>query len=209
MDSQQKRRIIFTALARHFHENELYKAMLNWQNLTIKYPRSSLPQRIDKLCRAMKTDANQARIFQDIKECQNLADYLLKKDPLEKMRQYAADQSGIEDAPARSFAVLIVQIGRNIDLIEHPDLPTEIKKHLLDSGIHTKVANAVHASISQSKPYLIREEDIGKYESILNAVYVSLCESLGPVRADEILSQSTQQTDKTKYGKAYSSTNFL
>jgi hypothetical protein len=49
----------------------------------------------------------------------------------------------------------------------------------------------------------------GNYQSALNGIYIALCDSYGPVKSDRLLSDSMKKVDASKFGRAYSPTNFL
>ncbi len=209
MADQRTRRVFFTALSRVFEGNKVYDAMLLWQTRFANAPDTAAADTIKAICDAMGARELYQELYRHLKECAGMADYLLKEDPLPQLKSYAANQSGIEDAPARSFGVLIVQIGRSLDLIEYPNLPLQIKRALRSKGIDATAAEQIESMIRDDKARRIPESSLGDYAKATHVIYVVLAEVLGPVQADEILSNSVKLVDRAKYGKAYSARNFL
>lgn len=209
MADKRTRRVFFTALSRVFEGNKVYDAMLLWQTRFANAPDSAAADTIKAICDAMGARDLYQDLYRHLKECAGMADYLLKEDPLPQLKSYAANQSGIEDAPARSFGVLVVQIGRSLDLIEYPNLPLQIKRSLRAKGVDATAADQIETMLRDDKAKRIPESALGKYAAATHIIYVVLAEVLGPVKADEILGNSVRLVDRSKYGKAYSARNFL
>ncbi len=209
MADKRTRRVVFTALSRVFEGNKVYDAMLLWQTRLANAPDSAAADTIKAICDAMGSRDLYQELYRQLKECSSMADYLLKEDPLPQLKSYAANQSGIEDAPARSFGVFVVQIGRSLDLIEYPNLPMQIKRALRAKGVDASAADQIETMIREDKARRIPESMLGEYATAAHIIYVVLAEVLGPVQADDILSNSVKMVDRSKYGKAYSARNFL
>lgn len=201
------RRLIFTALSQHIESNDLYDAMLIWHSDFATTRDPSLKHFVKTVCSAMGKENKYDSLYWEIIECQKLSKKELLLDPIKEMKHHITKQKE-KDFAAHTFALLIVQLGRNIDQIQYLDT-NNMKQLLLDSHVGFKAAEAIVRSIKDATPRLIPEKAISSYTKALNTIYVSLCESLGPVKTDKILSLAITEVDKTKYGKSFSAKKFL
>ncbi|MFT5573847.1 MAG: hypothetical protein ACI9FR_002783 [Cryomorphaceae bacterium] len=67
----------------------------------------------------------------------------------------------------------------------------------------------MHNLTASNNLTLMRMRDAERYRLVLNAIYVAICEKLGPVLGDQILSDSVKQADNIIFGKLHSARNFL
>ena len=206
----QQRRAVFTALSTYLEGDTLFKAMWIWQNSHYKVTRFSVSHFVLELCNEFNISATYVEICQSIKECLVLPEKNLEKDPIESM---ARDQKSSENnnnyGEPHTFSVLMIRIGKTLEATQGQQILRQISDQFHIQGFTTRFTNAILDNMGGSSKVIIRLGKNSSYTKAVNAIYIGLCEALGPVKADEVLSVSVQVVDKSKYGKIYSATNFL
>jgi hypothetical protein len=204
--SDEMRRRIYAALREHYSGEDLIGGMQLWKQKFAQRNRFSQRQFAMALSRQFKVDSSYKQILSSITFAMQTDLNALPEAPSDAR----LDLHRKDLAPARCFVVLLSKIGENAEDLMAVDTKEHIRESLLDKEIRPEIASAViHNLTARHQLTLVRMRDAERYRIVLNTIYVTICEKLGPVLGDQILSDSVKETDKTVFGKLHSARNFL
>jgi hypothetical protein len=204
--SDEMRRRIYAALKEHYSGEDLIGGMRLWKQKFAQRNRFSQHQFAMALSRQFKIDSSYKQILSSIAAAMQTDLNSLPQAPSDAR----LDLHRKDLAPARCFVMLLSKIGGNTEDLMDTDTKERIIESLRDKEFKPEIASAVIHNLTASNHLtLIRMRDAERYRLVLNAIYVVICEKLGPVLGDQILSDSVKETDKTVFGKLHSARNFL
>lgn len=197
---------IFTALLPHYQGDALSSALYLWEQDYADKRYFSQRQFALSVSSKIKSDSSYNEILSSIIEVMARDENLVLQAP-----EHSEPNGDDNDmAPARSFSMLLFHLGKHLKVSIDSDLINRAKAKLVIDGLRPELATAVLENMtSKSKPYLIRLSRENAYRSTIHLIYVAMCEVLGPVRADELLSDSVKEVNQHEFGLAYSAQNFL
>jgi hypothetical protein len=204
--SDEMRRRIYAALKEHYRGEDLRGGMRLWQQEFSHRTRFSQHQFALALSRQFKISSNYKQLLSSITLAMQADVSTLPEAPSD----VSLDLNRKELDPARSFAMLLSRIGVNAGSFFTLDNKERVLDLLIENNFRAELAAAVIHNVTSSEGLkLISLREANSYRVVLNVVYVAICETLGPVQGDKILSDSVKETDKTEIGKIYSAGNFL
>lgn len=197
---------IFTALLPHFKGQHLTEALLLWQNEYANRQRFSQRQFALAVSSKVTTKSSYNEILSSIIDAMAEDEHYLLQAP----RNLFTKSKSNEIAPARTFSMLLFNLGKNLNEPRNSAILNNAYDKMIANGLSDELANAVLENMTtNTKPNLIRLRKENAYRNVIHAIYVSMCESLGPVKADELLSDSTKEINRHDFGTKYSANNFL
>lgn len=197
---------IFTALVPHFKGSHLTDALLLWQNEFANRHRFSQRQFALAVSSKISSKSSYREILSSIIDAMAEDEHHL----LEAPKNLFSKATSRELAPARTFSMLLFNLGRNLSQPRDSTILNNAYKKMISNGLSDELANAVLENMTtKTKPNLIRLKRENGYRNTIHTIYVSMCESLGPVKADELLSDSAKVVNQHDFGTKYSANNFL
>ncbi len=203
---EEMRRRLHAALKEHLSDKELFKALQIWKSEFAQ--RSRFPQREYALAVSsrIKTSVSYDDLLDSIVNAMQADIESLPPAPTDSSLLATEDDL----APARTFGVLLSKIGKILNVEKGSELLHDVFNGLLANQFSAALASAVIRNIATDEGLtLIRIKNPDAYGRVLNIVYVAACESVGPVRADQVLSDAVMETNKGIFGKVYAANHFL
>lgn len=196
------------ALSAHYSGVALEQALSIWETQFLQGSRFSYRQFAMAVSRQLRPVVGYADVLTSIENAMRLksSDLAALQSPcLQKPFSSRPDL-----AAARTLAVLLALIGKQLSIPKGSPALERLFDLLVKKRFSATVASAVlHNLVSSNKLSLIRLADSEDYRTLVNSVYVMLCNEVGPVKADKLLSDAIKEADKTTSGKAYSALQFL
>ncbi len=200
-----KRRIIFTVLSGHIPENHLWDVMWRWEKDYSERSRFELNRFLADCAHVPFILKNRTPLYRQIIRLMMAPDpEALEPDPLEAMQDYHR-QSGCRPRPKKTTSTehkvscatlmtdIILGMMKNVpadaaNRALHYALGNSQRKEL-SFGIIQMLENGQRMLTAPTTDVSVREARI-----LINLIYVGLCEMIGPVETDEVLSQSIRMT---------------
>jgi len=209
MSTITRRRAVYAVLSPHLEDQQLMDALWLWQKDYADMPKFALKHFAEAICDQFQTPMDTRQLQQELIRSMDQDSRHLPADPLVHMQAYREHKRLLDSPDSQTFAVLMVAIGRQISGETHPDFPNQCQRSLAAKGFEAEFINPVLLAIKERKPRLAEPLAPLGYTQALNAIYIALCEALGPSKADQTLSQAVEEVDKSKFGKRFSPRDFL
>ncbi len=200
-----KRRIIFTVLSGHIPENHLWDVMWRWEKDYSERSRFELNRFLADCQHVPFILKNRTPLYRQMIRLMMAPDpETLEPDPLEAMKNYQRmngvslqsrkpEEQTDKISCARLMTDIILGMMKNVpadaaNRALHYALGNSQRKEL-SFGIIQMLENGQRQLAVPSGDVSVREARI-----LINLIYVGLCEMIGPVETDEVLSQSIRNT---------------
>lgn len=108
----------------------------------------------------------------------------------------AEEVSGVDVQARQTFEALTDVLFAAIAESRLPAFRRQLASRLGDAGVSAEHRLRIRAWLEQGSGLGRIPLDLQQLRSLLNLVYTGLCEQLGPVQADQLLSQAVRQVEK-------------
>lgn len=199
MTIESKRRAVFTVLSEYVRDDYLWDAMWRWQNEFSDKSQFELNGFLSQ-CRDIPGIAeNRPQLYRQLISV--LMDHAarLKPDPMEQMLAFQAlqESSGFLSTGNKPSADWSPVFSRVLDALFaqlRSDTARLVKRFATEQavrhGLPQGLAYAFTLWEERGEAMNVQGVPLIQLKKLLNYIYIGLCESLGPVDADRILSQS-------------------
>jgi len=198
MELTLRRRAIYTGLRPYFDDESLLNAINLWQEEYSQKPKFALSVFIARCCDTAQLKIDRPKILGAIFMAMDLASDELLPDPLVELNANNVFQPGIkqaQDHKTKVFTTLLQQIllKFNKDDVKH------IRKFLVDHLHEVKTDKVrlmyIREWLTSNTHTLDGTYDLDVLQQLINLGYVAMCQSVGPVKADQYLAQSIKETE--------------
>lgn len=206
MNIEHKRRAVFTVLSEVVEGAELWQAMWCWQQQFSHKSQFELNGFLSACNHIQAIAGNRANLYRRLISCMMLEEKELKADPIVDMQNYAEELTElellnpfVETTAVSDWSAAFSTVAREIFTSLRSDTARSIGKYAQEQAErHSLDARLAYAfTLWKESPKGVM--DIADVESaalrkLLNYIYIGLCERLGPVEADRILSHAIKHT---------------
>lgn len=199
MTIESKRRAVFTVLSEYVRDEALWDAMWRWQNDFSDKSQFELNGFLSH-CRDIPGIAeNRPQLYRQLISV--LMDHAarLKPDPMEQMLAFQAMQASggsvvQASKPAADWSPVYSRVLDAVFTQLRSDTVRLVKRFATEQavrhGLPQGLAYAFTLWEERGDPMNVQGVPLVQLKQLLNYIYIGLCEYLGPVDADRILSQS-------------------
>lgn len=195
MSVERKRRAIYTVLSEVVEGHDLWQVMWCWQKGYADKSQFELNGFLSACSHLDAIARNRSSLYRKLISSMMLAESALKADPIADMQAYAdevllpvADSAEYGD----DWSPLFTQVVTDVFAQLRSDTATSVSKYAQEqAGRHQLNAELSYAFTlwkDNRKPMQIEGVPLKALRQLLNYIYIGLCEGLGPVEADRILS---------------------
>lgn len=209
-----RRRAIYTGLAGHFSEEEVWPLLALWESKYADKPPFALNEFLAEVVLRTERKLERARLYRELVGALTGPPSQLLPDPEEQLlawrqgRNEAIRSVAKPDAAAQKTFLSLSQA-----LLEQLEVPQQQALRRFASGnlggmqVGAELATRLRAWLEQGTQEGIESLGLEQLRKLLNLLYIGLCEFLGPVRADRVLSQAVARVEEE--GVAFSPRRLL
>ncbi len=205
MDLILRRRAVYTGMRPYFDDHELFKAITLWQTDYSEKPRFALSVFVARCCNRPELKAQRAKILASIFNAMDLPEAQLLPDAINDTRYLPAGEAlsatlspSTEhelDHKTTIFAKLMAQMLLKFNEEDDLNIRKFLAAHL--NQIKTDERRIMHLRewLGGHTEMLGANYNVEILQKMINLSYVAMCEYVGPVKADEYLSQAIRETE--------------
>lgn len=209
-----RRRAIYTGLAGHFSEEEVWPLLALWESKYADKPPFALNEFLAEVVLRTERKLERARLYRELVGALTGPPSQLLPDPEEQLqawrqgRNEAVRSVAKPDAAAQKTFLSLSQA-----LLEQLEVPQQQALRRFAAGnlggmqVGAELATRLRIWLEQGTPEGIESLGLEQLRKLLNLLYIGLCEFLGPVRADRVLSQAVSRVEEQ--GAAFSPRRLL
>jgi len=197
-----RRRAIYTGLVRHLPETEVMPTLSFWEANYAEKPSFALNEFLGEVVKRCSHKLERASLYRELIAIMNGPATALLPDPLLQLEAWRcgagvdADEVGGPGAQARqTFAALSEVLFAALPDTQLNALRRQLGSSLGELGVNTELRLRVRAWLEQGKGLARIQLEMAQWRSLLNIIYEGLCEQLGPVAADQLLSRAVREVD--------------
>lgn len=202
MSLTTRRRAIYTGLAGHFAEDELLALLALWESKYADKPSFALNEFLGEVASATERKLERARLYRELVGALTGPLSALLPDPeplLHGWRQrmgVSAPREASQDMQAQhTFEALVRALFNGLEAELVPRLRRYAAANLNGLHVDGEQRLRVRAWMEQGSGLELVGLPLEQLRQLLNLLYIGLCEYLGPVLADQHLSQAVQQVE--------------
>lgn len=209
-----RRRAIYTGLAGHFSDEELWPLLALWESKYSDKPPFALNEFLAEVVLRTERKLERARLYRELVGALTGSPDNLLPDPEAQLaawrqgRNEAVRSLASPDAAAQATFLALSQA-----LLEQMDSPQQQALRGFAAGnlggmqVSAELSLRLRAWLEQGALDGIESLGIEQLRKLLNLLYIGLCEFFGPVRADRLLSQAVSRVEGQ--GVAFSARRLL
>ncbi|WP_152604125.1 hypothetical protein [Methylotenera sp. G11] len=198
MELTLRRRAIYTGMRPYFDDEALLNAINLWQAEYSHKQKFALSVFVARCCNTAQLKLDRPKILGAIFMAMDLASDELLPDPFVELNANNVFQPEIrqaQDHTTKVFTMLLQQMFLKFNKRDEEQL----RKFLIDH-LHEVKTDKMRLMYIREWLSLHTSDLEGTYElevlrQLINLVYVAMCQSAGPVKADQYLSQSIRETE--------------
>lgn len=203
MSLTTRRRAIYTGLVGHFSEDEVLPLLSLWEAKYADKPPFALNEFLAEVVQRTERKLERARLYRELVGALTGPVHDLLPDPsprLQAWRQGAgigAEEVSGEDALARqTFEVFSRELFGLLDADMVPRLRRYAAGNLSGMQVDTELRLRLRGWLEQGGSLGLTSLNLEQLRMLLNLLYIGLCEYLGPVTADQVLTRAVQKTER-------------
>jgi hypothetical protein len=195
---EYKRRAIYTVLSEVVSEKKLLDVMWHWQNTYSDKSQFELNKFLSD-CNSIPEIANRrSELYRKIIVLLVTKNMELKNDPWPLMLDYHKDKinnisSVASDNWSEIFTMVMTELFSRLNL----DTQRSVSHYVIQNLVKLKLPNSLvysfHTWTDQRNNINAQEADRTQLKKLLNLIYIAICELIGPVKADQFLSDSIKK----------------
>lgn len=199
MSISQKKLAIEGALTPYLSDDHLMRAVRIWEEKYSQQPTFALQRFINEFCDSATLVAQRSQILQSLIRALSGADGRPREKPplqyKEEIKVYSNTQA-VADESIVCFSTLIESVFSSTPGDMHIKMRLFLIENLPGMRLPAMAQRALHAWLSQQYriPDDVRIEEKA-LRHLINLTYISLCEYLGPVKADRLLHDAITATE--------------
>ena len=202
MSLATRRRAIYTGLAGHFAEDELLAVLALWESKYADKPPFALNEFLGEVAATTERKLERAKLYRELVGALTgpLSALLPDPEPLlhswrQRMGVAVPLRSGPDSQARHTFEALSRVLFNELEAELVPRLRRFAAGNLGGLGVANEQRLLVRAWLEQGAELGPAGLGLEQLRQLLNLLYIGLCEYLGPVIADQRLSQAVQQVE--------------
>ncbi|MEK1904971.1 MAG: hypothetical protein AAAB13_04265 [Pseudomonas sp.] len=202
MSLTTRRRAIYTGLAGHFPEDEIMPLLSLWEAKYSDKPPFALNEFLAEVVQRSGRKLERARLYRELVGALTGPATELLPDPASRLQAWrrgegqAAEEVSGPDALARqTFDTLSQTLFGLLDPELVPRLRRFAAGNLTGMQVDTELRLRLRGWLEQGGSLGLTALTLEHLRVLLNLLYIGLCEFLGPVLADQVLTRAVQKVD--------------
>ncbi len=203
MSLSQRRRAIYTGLVGHFPEDEVLPLLSLWESKYADQPQFALNEFLGEVIRHSGRKLERGRLYRELVGALTGPASELLPDPEARLRAWRRGEPDMiesarsVDHPARqTFEVLSQELFEQLDGGMAQRLRRYAAGNLTGMQVGTETRLRLRGWLEQGAGDGLVGLDLEQLRKLLNLLYISLCEFLGPVMADQVLTRAIQKAER-------------
>lgn len=186
-DAVFNRRAIYTALHAYFDEASLVKVIAAWDQFCLR-GQPSVQRFLAELCQSEALKQKRSDMLRSILQAFNLPAAQLLPNPAasENLAPVATESGPRSDL---AFNLLIKQLLLRAPPATQGPLRIRLLAQVRRLSLPDQLHQQLQASLAGNNEVTVSIADGNGLRQVVNALYMALCEELGPVEADQLLAQ--------------------
>lgn len=202
MSLSARRRAIYTGLAGHFGEDELLPLLALWEAKYADQPPFDLNEFLSEVAQRSEGKLELAKLYRELVGALSGPLSELLPDPAPKLqvwRQSAGSATqavpGPDSQAQHTFAVLSQALFNLLEPALVPRLRRFVADNLGGMQLDDELRLRLCGWLEQGGTPGLSALNLEHLRVLLNLLYIGLCEYVGPLAADQLLSQAVQQVE--------------
>lgn len=203
MSLTTRRRAIYTGLAGHFGEDELLPLLSLWEAKYADKPPFALNEFLAEVVERSGRKLERARLYRELVGALTGPISNLLPDPAPRVHAWRqgegleAEEVSGPDALAR---LTFDALSQNLFSLLDPDMVPRLRRfaagNLNGMQIDTELRLRLRGWLERGGSLGLTALSLEHLRMLLNLLYIGLCEYLGPVTADQVLTRAVQKTER-------------
>lgn len=200
-----RRRAIFTALSKYLPEAELMPILSFWEANYAEKPPFALNEFLGEVAKRCSNQLERASLYRELIAIMHGPVINLLPDPLPQLEAWregagatAEEVSGIDVQARQTFEALTARLFAALPENRLPGFRRQLGGRLREIAGTSETRLRIRAWLDQGGSLGRVGLDLQQFRGLLNLIYTGLCEELGPVQADQLLSQAVRQTEQLR-----------
>jgi hypothetical protein len=197
-----RRRAIYTGLVGHFSDEEVWPLLALWESKYAEQPPFALNEFLAEVVLRTERKVERARLYRELVGALTGSPAQLLPDPSEQLtawrqgRNEAVRKIATPDSAAQStFLALSRTLLEQLDSPQQMALRLFAAGNLSGMGVSAELSTRLRIWLEQGGDDAVASLGLEQLRKLLNLLYIGLCEFLGPVRADRVLSQAVSRVE--------------
>lgn len=198
-----RRRAIYTGLAGHFPEEELWPLLALWESKYAERPPFALNEFLAEVVLRTERKLERARLYRELVGALTGPTSQLLPDPEEQLQAWRQGQSdSLRQAAKPDAAAQATFLALSQALLEQLDAAQQLALRRFAAGnlggmeVAHELTVRLRAWLEHGVSDGVESLGLEQLRKLLNLLYIGLCEFLGPVRADRVLSQAVGRVEE-------------
>jgi len=212
MDLVFKRRAVYTALRSHLDDQALVKALTVWDADYSEQSRFSFTAFLAVVCYTAELKRKRTRILSSLLKAMESEEAALLPDPYDSSTQHyeiAEPREHLENNTTIVFKRFLEQLIERLEKRNALNVRTYIIQHAGDLKVSAAARVQLCEWLNQKTHVLSEQYDLESLRKVINFAYIALCELVGPVKTDQLLSQTSAEVEDFANNKQVSLHDFL
>lgn len=198
MDLVQRRRAVYTGLRPYFNDQEMANALTLWEQDFSQKPAFALNVFIARCCTTPELKEKRGEILRAVISAMDLPLNQLLPDPQKMVKTEAelkADANHQLDSVTSAFVALLTTMLSRYDFSTQGGVRNFVIDNLAKVKLEAPKAQRMREWLSGQSTHLAANYKVEVLQKLVNLAYVAMCEYVGPVKADQNLSQSLKEVE--------------
>ena len=200
-----RRRAIYTGLAKYLPEAELMPILSFWEANYAEKPAFALNEFLGEVAKRCSSQLERASLYRELIAIMHGPASNLLPEPLQQLETWrqgagatAVEVSGVDVQARQTFEALSSRLFAALPDNRLPIFQRQLGSRLGELGGTSETRLRIRAWLEQGGSLARVGLELQQYRGLLNLIYTGLCEELGPVQADQLLSQAVRHTEQLK-----------
>ena len=206
MDLKRRRRAIYTGMSPYFDDDALLAALQLWQDEYSDKPKFAFTEFLIACCTTDELKALRGEILRSIFNAMELPDSMLLEDPLrsvntkvERFSKHGAAENDADES-LNNNTILFISFFESLLAKTHGEEAEAIRAFVAKQSEKLKIAKtnkiALVNWLNHREKKLSLRYDLTTLRQLISFAYIALSEYKGPVKAEQMLTQTTQEVQK-------------
>ena len=198
MDIALKRRAVYTGLRPYLNDDELLNALKLWQVEFSGKPKFAFTAFLAVITNTDALRSKRTRILSSLLKSMELAGVDLLADPYDettKQYQFAAEDLIAEDHTTTVFMHFFEQLQEKMDEKDAIGVRAYMIQHVANLHLNTRSNKQLTDWIDKKTNTLNGLFNLHCLRQVINLAYVGMCQLIGPVKTDQMLSQTIKEVE--------------
>ncbi|MFT5781493.1 MAG: hypothetical protein ACI9EB_000859 [Pseudomonas sp.] len=203
MSLKNRRRAIYTGLASHLNEDELIPLLSFWEANYADKPTFALNEFLTEVVKRCGRKLERGNLYRELISVMNGPSSALLPDPEPKLEAWrkgagaaAVEVNGPQAQARQTFVALSDCLFAMLPLAQGNTLRRFAASNLKDMGVDTELRLRLRGWLEQGGSLARINLELEQWRKLLSLIYIGLCEYLGPVQADCLLTSAVLQVEQ-------------